>query len=89
MRITRLIHYSKLAARHRDEALRGREQEFYSFATSVQLDALLQVAEEVMIEAGFTAEMIAQTLARLGQGKLTDSRKKLMFAYYVEFRRWK
>jgi len=51
----------------------------------LRFDAILEVAEEVMIEAGWRSEMITQTMARLGRHKLTDSRKKLVFTYYVNF----
>jgi hypothetical protein len=86
--LVRLLHYSRQAARHREKAAAGRAKEFEHFAQSLRLHAILEVADTVMGEAGLLPELIMQTLARLGSSELTDSRKKLKFSYYVEFRKW-
>jgi len=80
-----LLHYSRQAARHRERAIQGREKEFERFAQALRPDAILEVAEETMLEAGVSAEMTTQALARLKRSQLTDSRKKLMFSYYLVF----
>jgi hypothetical protein len=81
----RLLHYSGQAARYREKAVRGREWEFEHFSQTLRFDAILEVAEEVMLEAGLPSEMITQTMARLCRHKLTDSRKKLVYTYNVNF----
>ena len=83
----RLLHYSGQAARYRERAVQGREREFARFAQTLRHEAVLAMAEKVMVEAGLPSEMVGKTLARLGRCKLTDSRKKLIFTYYAEFTR--
>lgn len=83
--MVRLLHYSGRAAKHRTKAAQGREREFERFAQDLQPDAILKMAQELLIDVELPPEMMSRTLDRLGHGKLTDSRKKLMFTYYTEF----
>jgi hypothetical protein len=86
--MTSILHYSPQAARYRKYAVYGREPEFQRFASTLTLDQILQVAELVMTEAGFSADLLTQTLRRIGTRNLTDSRKKLAFTYKTKFQNW-
>jgi hypothetical protein len=86
--MTSILHYSSQAAVYRERAVHGRETEFEGFASTLTLNQILQVAELVMAEAGFTANLLDHTLSRLRAARLTDSRKKLAFTYKIEFQNW-
>jgi hypothetical protein len=82
---TGILHYSPLASAGRDAAVRGREEEFTSFAKALELTDIIEVAREVLREHSVPAPLVAETLRRLEKAQLSVCRKKLAFSYAVAF----
>ena len=78
--VTRLLHYSWTANGHRALAVRGHEQEFERFRSSVFVEDLLPLVEQVVV-----SPFRQQTLARLQGRQLSESALRLMFAYMLAF----
>jgi hypothetical protein len=86
----RLLHYGGQAAKHREQFIQGREREFARFSPTVSLGDIIGVARDVMVEAELPRWMIEKTLDRVKRGAgLTESRRKLIFAYKAKFNRCK
>lgn len=83
--VARIIHYSGLAGGARSAGIVGHEASFAAFRDSVTLDDVLATAERVLKSAGMPAQFRRQTLSRLGNSRLTNSRKQLVFSYKVAF----
>ena len=83
--LERVIHYSGMAARGRNVLVSGREAEFQRYAETVSADDFRATAAEVLDLAGVPQVLRASALARLRDGKLTESRLKLMFIYKQAF----
>ena len=81
-----VIHYSGLAAGARSEGIVGHEGSFELFRGSVSLEHILAVAEEVL-RASVPKRFWDETLARLANSRLTESRQKLIFNYKLAFER--
>lgn len=82
---TSIIHYSQLASAARTSAVLGREPEFRAFAETVSLNTLVEVATDIMREQSVPAAMAEETLTRIRRAKLSESHKKLAFAYVTSF----
>ena len=80
-----IMHFSRQAATGRNAAIAGREEEFEAYREEVTLRDVVDNAEHYMSACGIPASIQAQTLARLSATALTDSRRKLMFAYKAAF----
>jgi hypothetical protein len=80
---TKVIHYSRLAARARAAGIVGHEDDLEQFRGSVSLEQVLATANEVLnaLPASFRAE----TLARLSRKQLTESEQQLIFNYKLAF----
>ena len=83
--LTRIIHYSGQAGRARKAGIVGREGSYESFRTMVSLAELLATARDVLEGAGVPAGMRDETLARLRNGELSESRCQLIFNYKIAF----
>ena len=80
-----VIHYSGMAAAHRGNAIKGREDSYRAFAKRITLDVIIDIAKAVLRDAEMEP-FLPDTLKRLNRGSgLTESRKKLMFDYKVAF----
>jgi hypothetical protein len=64
----------------------GYEGSFELFRGSVSLEHILAVAEEVL-RASVPKRFWDETLARLANSRLTESRQKLIFNYKLAFER--
>ena len=80
-----ILHYSQQAAGARDRIPRTHAERYSDFATSVGWDGIEETVRQVM-GAGELQDYVEGTLDRLSRGqKLTESRKKLIFTYQVQF----
>lgn len=84
----RILHYSQQAAGFRGKAAKADPVGFRKFCTTVSREKIERVAEEVLEGGGVGADLKEEKLKRLKGGSgLTESRKKLMFDYKVDFER--
>lgn len=82
---TKVIHYSGLAGNARIKGIVDSEEKFQAFKNSVSHDDLVATAKDVLVTAGVPIKIQEETLSRLKNFKLTDSRRKLIFTYKEEF----
>lgn len=81
-------HYALTANKHWGKSIKGREEAFRKFCATVSREDVERVAEEVLEDGGMGAALKEEKLKRLRRGSgLTESRKKLMFDYKVDFER--
>lgn len=79
-------HYSRTANKHWGKSIKGREGDYRKFCAAVKQEYIELVADEVLKEVGVVAALKEEKLKRLKSGSgLTESRKKLMFDYKVDF----
>lgn len=83
--VTEVIHYSGLAGNARIKGIMGKDVKFQAFKNSVSHDDLVATAKDVLVTAGVPIEIQEETLSRLKNFKLTDSRRKLIFNYKEKF----
>lgn len=81
---TTVIHYSGQAARARAAGIVGHEDSFEQFRSSVSLAHVLATAEDVL-KASVPASFRDETLARLAEGRLSESQQQLIFNYKLAF----
>ena len=86
-KFTRILHYSGQAGQARADGIIGNEDEFEHFKTTVSLENVLVLAEDVL-NAAVPATFRDETLKRLTSSQLTESRKQLIFNYKLAFERW-
>lgn len=84
-RFTPIMHYSGRAARARNTAIEGREERFEEFRDGITKGDLITTAERAFDSAGVPARFRDATLTRLANGRLTTSRRKLLFIYKEAF----
>ena len=65
--------------------MRGQEAEFRAFSERLSIQAVVDVAAEIMRENSVSVAISAETIARLRKAKLSESRKKLAFIYSTVF----
>jgi hypothetical protein len=82
---TTVIHYSPLASSSRTARLIGREAGFRKFESSLSLEDVLVTAQEVLAESRVPAGIYQEALTRLGRSQLTESRRKLVYGYKLDF----
>jgi hypothetical protein len=84
---TTVLHYSGVARSHRDACIKGREESFRQFETSITPELMLATAERVLqaIPAVFRDEV----LDRMAVKPLSESDLKLIFCYKLAFERYK
>lgn len=80
-----VMHYSAQASAARNGAVSGRESEFRAFSKELSLEHIVDVAAALMREKAVPLALSAQTIARLRQARLSESRKKLAFIYSTAF----
>jgi hypothetical protein len=83
--VTKVIHYSGLAARARATGIVGHEDRFEAFKSSVSLQHVLATAEDVLRASAVPASFRGETLARLVKSQLSASRQQLIFNYKRAF----
>lgn len=69
----------------RKEAIVGREDRFHSFMDSVRIEDVIATAEDVLHSANVPESIRYETLPRLKQFELTESRQRLLFIYKEAF----
>jgi hypothetical protein len=84
-KVTPVIHYSPLGARARTARLEGYEDRFREFACSISSEDVLATAREVLDESGVPPKVYDEALARITRARLSESRRKLIYCYKVEF----
>ncbi len=84
-RVTAVMHYSGQANAARNAAVVGREAEFEAFAERISISDVMVVAENLLRANDVPSAMKEETLARVRNGALTTSRKKLAFIYATTF----
>ena len=82
---TELMHYSGLAGQARAAGIVGHEVGFEEFRSSVSLEDVLATAMDVLTESAVPAALRDETMARLADGQLSESRKQLMYNYKLAF----
>ena len=81
-------HYALTANKHWGKSIKGREEAYRKFCAEVEREYIERVAEEVLEEGGVGEALKEEKLKRLRKGSgLTESRKKLVFDYKVDFER--
>ena len=83
--VTEVIHYSPLAAKARAARLKGHEDRFRQFESSISPEDFLATAQEVLGDSGAPAEICDEALARVARGQLSESRRKLLYCYKLDF----
>jgi hypothetical protein len=83
--VTTVIHYSALAGRARTRRLEGHEAGFGEFESSLSLEDVLATAQEVLTESKVPAEIYEEARSRLARSQLTESRRKLVYGYKLDF----
>jgi hypothetical protein len=83
--VTSIVHYSAQANAARNAAVMGRDTEFRAFSETLSMQAIIDVADEIMRENSVSAAMSDETIARLRKAKLSESRRKLVFIYSTVF----
>lgn len=81
----RLIHYSGQAGRARKHAVKGHTDEFLALSEQMTIDDILRTAQLVFAESTASASLRAEISNRLSRTALTESRKRLLFAYRARF----
>jgi hypothetical protein len=82
---SQVMHYGRLAARARAKGIVGHEDEFRKFRSSVVLADLIATARNVLNVSGIPEKFQSETLMRLANNQLTESRLKLIFNYKLAF----
>jgi hypothetical protein len=85
--VTSVLHYSPLAASHRDACVKGREESFRQFKVSISPELLLATAKRVLQPV--SADVRDYAVARLARTQLSESALKLIFCYKLAFERYK
>jgi hypothetical protein len=80
-----VIHYSPLAGQARTDRLEGHEDGFRKFASSISLEDVLATAQEVLDESGVPLEIYNEALTRVARSQLSESRRKLVYCYKLDF----
>jgi hypothetical protein len=80
-----VIHYSPLAARARIARLEGHEDRFREFESSLSSSDVLATAQEVLDESGVPPEINKEALTRVARSELSQSRRKLVYCYKLDF----
>jgi hypothetical protein len=83
--VTPVIHYSPLAARARAARLEGHEDRFREFESSISSKDVLATAREVLDESGVPPEIYKEALTRVARSQLSESRRKLIYCYKLDF----
>ena len=83
--VTKVIHYSGQAGNARIKGIMSKDEKFQAFKNSVSHDDLVATAKDVLATAGIPIKIQEETLSRLKNFKLTDSRRKLIFNYKEKF----
>jgi hypothetical protein len=79
----KIIHYSSQAGAARIQATKNHEAAFRAFSDSVSLTDVLSTARDVLEESA--PSFRDQTLAELSYRWLSESQKRLIFAYKLAF----
>jgi hypothetical protein len=83
--VTPVIHYSPRAGRARTARLHGHEDRFREFESSISSEDLLATAQEVLDESGVTPEIYKEAFTRVARSQLSESRRKLVYCYKLDF----
>jgi hypothetical protein len=83
--VTEVIHYSGQAGNARNKGIMRKDEKFQAFKNSISHDDLVATAKDVLATAGVPIKIQEETLSRLKNFKLTDSRRKLIFTYKEKF----
>lgn len=83
--VTTVMHYSPLAARARSARLEGHEDRFRQFESSISPEAFLATAREVLDDSGAPSEICKEALTRVARSQLSESRRKLLYCYKLDF----
>jgi hypothetical protein len=83
--VTPVIHYSPLAGRARTARLQRHEVRFREFESSISSGDVLATAQEVLDESGVPPEIYKEALTRVARSQLSESRRKLVYCYKLDF----
>lgn len=83
--VTPVIHYSPLAAGARTARLEGHQDRFREFERSISSEDVLATAREVLDESGVPTEIYNEALTRVARSQLSESRRKLVYCYKLDF----
>jgi hypothetical protein len=83
-----VLHYSGQAAKQRKRIPQEYPKEFTKFKENLSSDGILRFAENFLEQNALPSEMKERILRGLenNKTKLSESRKKLIFTYYREFK---
>ncbi len=83
--VTPVIHYSPLAGRARTTRLAKHEDRFREFESSISSKDVLATAQEVLDESGVPPEIYKEALTHVARSQLSESRRKLVYCYKLDF----
>ena len=83
--VTPVIHYSPLAGRARTDRLTRHEDGFREFESSISSEDVLATAQEVLEESGVPPEIYKEALTCVARSQLSESRRKLVYCYKLDF----
>lgn len=83
--VTPVMHYSPLAGRARAARLREHEASFREFESSISPGDLVATARQVLEESKVPRELVREALERVERIGLSESRRKLVFCYKLDF----
>jgi len=83
--VIRILHYSPQAGKQRNRLVQDHEESFEVFRSAVTHQDVLKTAKHVLQRSPMPQRCIEQTISRLNNRELTESRKKLMFIYKRAF----
>ena len=85
--ITSVLHYSGVAASHRNACVKGHEESFRQFKAWVTPELMLAAAKRVL--QPLSADVRDYAVARLARTQLSESALKLIFCYKLAFEQYK
>lgn len=83
--VEKVLHYSWRATRHREKAIQCWTDSFSELSETVEMDDIVKTARCVWTEIEHSENEIERRVKQLQRGRLTESKKKLMFYYQNRF----
>lgn len=80
-----VIHYSPLAVGARNARLKGHEERFRKFESSITSQNFMSTVRKVLDESGVPIEIYNEALTSVQRSRLSESRRKLVYCYKLDF----
>lgn len=83
--VIRILHYSPQAGKQRNRLVQDHEESFEVFWDTATHQDVLSTAKHVLQRSPMPQRFVEQTISRLNNRELTESREQLMFIYKRAF----